>query len=249
MGRGSMSADPHAEVRTRRRLRPLLVLVASLFASWTLWATLLLPRLSPVDGIAQHVRSVGVRLLLWVLPSAVYLWHQYGKRALDPLQLGPPPSARHWAVSAALTVAASLAVSVDVARKLGVAPVTVWHRLVANYEFHFPTAPLFEELIFRGVIFSELITLLGVRSWTDSASLPARGRFWLANVMASVVFTGLHWPWWVYTHGLGDPRVYVQSAGVFLISIVLGILFVRGRSVWPCVVLHWLNNELSVLAS
>lgn len=241
-------AEPEAVLQTRRRLRPLLVLVASLFASWTVWATLILPRLSPVEGVMYQVRSIGIRVLLWVLPSAIYLYHQYGKRALEPLQLGAPPSVRHWMVALGLTLAAGLAVSIDVARKLGLAPLLVWQQLVANYEFQFPTAPLFEELIFRGVIFSELITLLGVRSWTDTASLPARGRFWLANVMASFVFTGLHWPWWVYVHGLDDARVYVQSIGVFLISIVLGIVFVRGRSLWPCVALHWLNNELSALA-
>lgn len=242
-------AEAHPRFSPERRLRALLLLIAVLLGSWTLWSTVVLPRLQPVDGLAYSVRSVGVRLALWVLPCGIYLWSQHRSRALVPLQLGPPPTFRHLLVSFGMILAASLAVSIDVARKLDLSPLQVWVRLVTEFELRFPTAPFFEELTFRGVILSDLVRVLSAPAGGKGGSedLPIQPRFWLGNLAASAVFTGLHWPWWVYTNGLAAPIFWQQTAGVFFISLVLGMLFVRSRSLWPCVVLHWVNNELSGL--
>ncbi len=234
------------QLRAERHPKPLLVLVGVLFGSWTIWATVVMPQLPPASGAAYHVRAIGVRLLLWVVPSLYYLQRRYGWRIHRPLQLGPPPTPRHWAIALALTALASVAVSFDVARQLQLTMAEVWLRQLSG-EVSFPTAPLLEEFVFRGVVLSELLILLGVDSWEESASLAGRGRFWLANLLASTVFTGLHWPWWIYQLGLADSQFWMNTAGVFSISIVLGLLFVRGRSLWPCVVLHWINNELTGL--
>ncbi len=233
--------------RAITRSRGLMFLTASLFLSWTVWSTAILPRLEPVLGAAHAVRAVGIRLLLWVLPSAIYLWWMHGRRALAPLRLNLPPTARHWAASASIITLASLAVSIDVGRKLQLPPLDVWQRLLSTYTFRFPTAPLFEELIFRGVILAELLALLRAKREAGPMDTATRLRAWLANITASVLFTGLHWPWWIYTKGVGTS-FWHNSAGVFLISLVLGMLFVRSRSLWPCVLLHWLNNLLSAMA-
>ncbi len=107
--------------------------------------------------------------------------------------------------------------------------------------------PLFEELVFRGVVFSELLRLSGLSG--AAKPLPLRDRIqraWLANLGASLVFVGMHWPWWIFTEGLAT--LPMRSLPVFLLSLVLGVVFARGRSLWPCVWLHWLNNSLSQLA-
>lgn len=208
----------------------------------------MLPSLPPLQGAAVELRSIAVRLLLWVLPAGVYLWWRYGREALAGLRLGLPPSAGHWLVAIGITALASFAVSLDVARKLSVPPVEVWVRLLETYAFEFPTAPVFEELIFRGVILSELLVLLAVPAVIERRDLESRQRAWIANLTASVVFVGLHWPWWIYTMGFGSD-FWTNSAGVFLISLILGMLFFRTRSLWPCIVLHWMNNLLSGLAS
>jgi membrane protease YdiL (CAAX protease family) len=231
-----------------RRARALLGLIAGLLCGWTIWATLILPSLPPAEGMAHTIRSVGVRVLLWVVPSGAYLWLRYRRHALFGLRLNLPPQAAHWRVAIAITAAAGFTVSLDVARKLAVPTSEVWLRLLQTYEPSFPTTEVFEELIFRGVVLSELLVLLGAAAEPRAQDVAMRGRAWLANVTASLVFVGLHWPWWIYTHGVGE-WFWMNTAGVFLISLVLGMLFIRTRSLWPCVVLHWLNNALSALAS
>lgn len=230
-----------------RKQRALLVLIGVLFGSWTIWATLVLPRLGSVEGPEHELRSIAIRLLLWVLPAGVYLWHQHRKRALVPLRLNFPPTPQRWFAVVFISVAASVAVSLDVARKLDVPLGEVWQRCFASLTWHFPTAPVFEELIFRGVILAELLVVFGAEPRADVHPTFLRLRAWLANIAATVVFTGLHWPWWIYTHGM-TQQFWINTAGVSLISLVLGMLFIHGRSLWPCIVLHWLNNSLSALA-
>jgi membrane protease YdiL (CAAX protease family) len=227
--------------------RALLLLIATLLILWTLWSTQVLPLLPEVHGIAHALRSIGVRLLLWVLPCAVYLWWRHGSRALSGLRLGLPPTRIHWFVAFVIVVLASFAVSVDVARKLELSLSEVWLRAIGQMTSAFPTAELFEELIFRSVLLSELLALFGADRTRTSSRATVRQRAWLANVAASLVFVGLHWPWWIFTLGVGE-RFALNTVGVFLISLVLGILFVGSRSVWPCVLLHVLNNSLSALA-
>jgi membrane protease YdiL (CAAX protease family) len=231
----------------RRHARELMLLVAFLFGGWTVWSTQVLPRLPEVEGHTALLRSIAVRSLLWVLPAGAYLWWRYRERALDGLRLNLPPTLRHWSIALVVTALASFAVSLDVARKLGLSAGEVWTRLLEQYVWEFPTAPLFEEFIFRGVILAELLALLAVPAVIHSRDLEARQRAWLANAAATMVFVGLHWPWWIYTMGFGTA-FWVNSAGVMLISLVLGMLFFRSQSIWPCVVLHWLNNLLSSLA-
>jgi membrane protease YdiL (CAAX protease family) len=234
------------ELELARRRRALLWLTGTLFCLWTVWSTIVLPRLPGAQGGEHVFQAVSIRLLLWVLPAGIYLWSQDGQRLFERLWLGPPPTLRNGFNAVGISALASLAVSLDVARKLDRTPGEVWRELVATLAWELPVAPFFEELIFRGVILAQLLLVLGAMQGDHPASTAERLRVWLANLTASMIFTGLHWPWWIYSGGWG-PEFWTQSAGVFLISLVLGMVFVGGRSIWPCVVLHWLNNELSRL--
>lgn len=226
------------------RQRPLLLLIATLLAGWTLWSTQILPRLPRLTGMEHLAQSIGVRLLLWGLPCAVYLWRTHRRRALRGLRLGLPPTPVAWLVAFVITALASLAVSVDVARQLDWPLSEVWVRCLERLPGGFPTSELFEELVFRSVLLSELLLLWCEGRRPDLTQAQARVRAWMANLAASLVFVGMHWPWWLYTIGIGET-FFRLSAGVFLISLVLGMVFIGSRSVWPCVVLHWINNTLS----
>jgi membrane protease YdiL (CAAX protease family) len=230
----------------RGHARALTVLVLVLFFLWTTWSTQVLPSLPKLDGVALEVQAIVVRIALWVVPCAVYLWRRHQRAALANMRLGLPPTRRHWIVAGFVTAVASFAVSLDVARKLSVPTSEVWQRLLTEFQWAFPTAPLFEELTFRGVLLAELLSLLAVEVKAPEAPVTRRQRAWLANLAASVAFTGLHWPWWIFTGGMAGD-FWEKTAGVLLISLVLGMLFIASRSLWPCVVLHWLNNALSGL--
>jgi membrane protease YdiL (CAAX protease family) len=165
--------------------------------------------------------------------------------------LGLPPTGRHWVWSFGVTLAATLAISLNVSRELKTHPAAVWQHLIGSYEFEFPATPFFEELVFRGVVFSSLLeialatTFAGPSVDEASAAVSRWKAAWAANLLATVVFVGAHWPYWIYTAGV--TTLLMKSLPVFLLSLVLGMLFARGRSLWPCVILHWVNNELSSL--
>lgn len=239
--------EPTMREHARAQPRALLLLIGGMLTLWTTWSTSILPRLPETTGALHTLQSIGVRVLLWVVPCGVYLWHFNRRNMVRGLALGVPPRWDAFAAACMLAIVAALAVSVDVARKLGTDVAGVWVRLVTAGVYEGLQTPFFEELVFRGVIFSELLRLSGLSG--DARPLPLKDRIqraWLANTGASLVFVGMHWPWWIYTEGLST--LPVRSLPVFLLSIVLGVVFARGRSLWPCVWLHWINNSLSQLA-
>ncbi len=77
---------------------------------------------------------------------------------------------------------------------------------------------LLEELLFRGLILHTL------RPYGE----------WLAVVVSAVLFGFIH-------GGIS------QSVFAFLVGLVLGWLTVTTRNIWPAIVLHFINNALSVL--
>ena len=76
-----------------------------------------------------------------------------------------------------------------------------------------------EELAFRGFILS---------------GFARRHRLWLAIVLSSVAFGGMH---------LIPQQVFNAS----LLGLVLGSIALRGNSLLPCILFHFLNNALVVL--
>ena len=242
-----MSRDA-AVTRAATRPRALLILIATMLGLWTVWSTAILPRLPPTSGTLHTIQSIGVRLLFWVVPCAVYLWATQGAQSWRMLRLNPPPDYRRLMSSMGLVAVASVAVSVDVARKLGTTVPGVWVKLVSDGRFEGFETPFFEELVFRGVIFSELLLLSGLDDTARPLPFTTRlKRAWLANLAAGLVFVGMHWPWWIFTGGLGISLLE-KSLPILLLSLVLGVVFARGQSLWPCVLLHWLNNSLAQLA-
>ncbi|MBN2201276.1 CPBP family intramembrane metalloprotease [bacterium] len=80
-------------------------------------------------------------------------------------------------------------------------------------------AGVVEEMLFRGFLQTSL-----ERSGTPGKAIGA----------TAAVFAFLHFnPWWTFQ--------------IFALGIVLGILAWRSRSIWPCVVIHALNNAVSML--
>ena len=87
----------------------------------------------------------------------------------------------------------------------------------------FLTGTFLEEIFYRGYLI-ERLTLL-------------TGKSWLAGITSWITFTFVHLKFF----GLGPTLdVSVLSAG-------LVILYLKERSVWPCIVVHGINDALSFL--
>jgi membrane protease YdiL (CAAX protease family) len=79
--------------------------------------------------------------------------------------------------------------------------------------------PFAEELFFRGILYQLL-----------------RGRFgvWLGILGSSLLFGIVH----------GDIAV---ASAAFVLGLLLAVVFERSRSIWPCVLIHSINNGVKLL--
>jgi len=221
-------------------LVPLMFLGAVVYLGWAVWA-LWLRDLFPAEGQGEVIAGVVARLVFWVLPCAVYLVRVWGPRFGSPLGLSFPLGAFQIKRSLVLLLVTSLALFLATAARNGT---TLWAEMMRFSQLAQPrlTAPVFEELVFRGVFLSELL------NWTHSNSRSAGGlrvRYWLAQWGCAFFFVLLHWPaWW---HHLGLSQTMERSLPILAVAMVLGFVFAQTRSIWPCIWLHWLNNELSFI--
>jgi membrane protease YdiL (CAAX protease family) len=82
-------------------------------------------------------------------------------------------------------------------------------------------APLVEELFFRGFLYQALRN-----SWGTI----------LGVLGSAAIFSGIH----------GEPDKFVP---LFILGIALAMLFQKTRSLWPCIILHAVNNSLAFAVS
>lgn len=77
-------------------------------------------------------------------------------------------------------------------------------------------APVVEEILFRGFIFQTLLN---------------KFRPWIASVVSAGIFALIHFEF--------------QSIGIILfLALVLNWIFMRSKSLWPCIGFHMLNNAI-----
>jgi hypothetical protein len=81
------------------------------------------------------------------------------------------------------------------------------------------SAPIFEEIIFRGIIFNDF-----------KKGLPV----WLAILTQGVLFGIFHGNW-------------IQGVYATLVGIVLGIVYYKYKSIWAVILLHFSYNTISLL--
>lgn len=106
-------------------------------------------------------------------------------------------------------------------RSLAVPVIYPWETFVRDLLCMVAIAPVYEELMYRALLLSALRDRLGEQA---------------ALLVASAVFVLLH-----YGYGYG------WHAGYMGLALVLGLLFLRTRSIVPALVLHVLNNLWVVL--
>jgi membrane protease YdiL (CAAX protease family) len=136
------------------------------------------------------------------------------------------PSALGWAVLAfvAYLVLASIYTVLfnppqdDLPDQLGADESTLL--AVVTGVFVVAVAPLVEETFFRGFLYQTLRNSWGV---------------WLAAPASAVIFSAIHL----------QPSKFVQ---LVILGTALAFVFQKTRSLWPCILLHALNNTLAFVA-
>lgn len=230
-----------AESPPRVVVRRLLALAALLVALWFLWA-ILRPWLGPLSPTSDAIATLSARLAFWVLPSSVYLARSYGRGWSEPLGLRFPYGSRQVVRALVLTAFLAFFLILGAGANSGRSPVEITRELLLELRPRV-AAPILEELVFRGVLTSEALTWARESAPHFRSLLP---RFWAVQAGASLIFTCVHWPSLVAEWGA--MGAVAPSLSLFVTGLVLGFVFAQTRSIYPCIFLHFLNNELSSLS-
>lgn len=88
--------------------------------------------------------------------------------------------------------------------------------------FAFLLAPITEELFFRGMMVQKILE---------------RSNPIIAIILSSVVFSLVHFSY----------ESLVEILGVFFIGLILGSIYVKAKSLTPCILIHMIYNLLAII--
>lgn len=185
------------------------------FIIWTL-RVLYLP--APVSEDASgFITNNGLRVLLFfgpILISVIFIFRQKLTEAF------------------ALTVPSQLGVFLGVLYSSVLILFEILNRsvmLTANpwMWMSFPIAPVIEELVFRGFIFTRLLKVTGSIQ---------------TILLTSILFTLIHFPGWIFILGLRGEGFIEVTGQVFVFSLIQGVIRYYSKSVCPNILVHLVNN-------
>ncbi len=235
------------------------------FTLWSLRATLLFDAVDAHIGpIPRALQSHALSFFVWVLPALFVGRQIFGSRFATILRVAPPSMGAESPLDGSSTQSSidrmgPFARSVGfLARRrtwiLAAVAIGLWFTGVVAFEhvtsgrhLSFDDAsllrlvaslslvPIGEEIVFRGLILSVIERRLCL---------------YRANLLTSLLFVAIHLPYWISSSmgrsGAVD-EVALRSLQIFVLSIFLGALTIRTRSIWPAVVAHMINNAIAVL--
>jgi membrane protease YdiL (CAAX protease family) len=183
----------------------------------------------PSQANEIHVRNA--ILVEWlVLILLLLFWiPKIEKKSLQSIGFGKIKW-RHLWMGILVFVLATIALIISgiVLEANGLEPIRSLQPVLKSYSFLtlfglFLTGTVLEEIFYRGYLIERLSVLLGRR--------------WLAGLVSWLAFTLVHLKFF----GLG-PTIDVS-----ILSAALVLLYLKGKSIWPCIVAHGINNLLSYL--
>lgn len=221
---------PHTRNSETKRLT---IFIVAFFVVWTIRAVVFTQFDRALEP--EWLRRIWydeLRLVIWVLPVFFYLEKVDRVQSLRFLRM--KTMGRNLAQASLVT---ALFFSVVIVVEYFVQRRTISQTFSLSLEewlnrvWWLPFACWCEEVLFRGFI---------------QQKLRFHRRFVSANLLTSVLFVAIHWPGWIVFNGFG-MHLASLSVGVFFISLLLGYLLEETRSLWPSVIVHILNNVISML--
>jgi membrane protease YdiL (CAAX protease family) len=207
------------------RLDRLVWFVVTFFALWIVWVLILIRYPRPLEHWTIHAAA---RLLVWLGSAAAYI------RIFERLDFLSYLRLRDRAGKGVLW---GVVVSI-----LLIGPVIVYRLHFARAPFHLSrdfstwmnpvlTAPVAEEVVFRGIIFQKLDAAIGTLR---------------AVVLSALLFALIHAPYWYLSGVKAGKALAVSLGGIFVYGVVFAGLLRLTRSLWTPMVYHFLNNLVSL---
>jgi uncharacterized protein len=186
-----------------------------------------------IQGETQRlVFSNVIKFILWVIPAIGYMVWKYKE---NPLWITRVFSSVNWngllyafgasaVYFAALLIFQFVIAHQTLSRLFQSSPQEIWTGVVSIF-----FSPIIEEFFFRGFLLAEL---------------EKQSDFWNANLLQSVLFVLIHLPNWMWINGF-QTGLAVNSISIFILAVLLGWITKRTNSIWPSVIVHFLNNFLA----
>ncbi len=219
----------------RETNRGFVVFLCAFYAVWSLRVVLLMPVDARIESEwLQLCWGQSLRIALWVVPLLLYVRFVHKAAPWAWLRLNTLPRGRALRRGAgiitlflALCLVSGMLIQGGRFQHLWQRTAAGWGQLLIGMSI----VAVAEELLFRGYVFRQL-----------RAARP----FLPASLISAGLFLLIHWPGWLYMQG---PHwgLLSLSASIFVVGWVLALVVEVTGSLWPAILLHFLNNILSAV--
>src|SRR5262245_27933276 len=212
-----------AIARQRSSLAPFLAYVAAFHLLWIAWPYYLYPRLMSVGNATLTYAAISLtfRFLYWIAPVLLYLRYVDGVNPFEYLKLRGHVR-RGVIVAVALTVINVIGTFARFgAPHLSMTRVT-WHSILGTSL----SVGFIEEIPYRGFMLQKF---------------GERMNFWLANLVTSLLFLGIHLPGWIALHMFNAG----SAVSIFVFGFVMAIALRYSKSLWAPILTHSANDCLT----
>lgn len=210
---------------TRPFFLPLIVYLVLFYSVWIVWVYLVYPPMQALGpgGLGYTLIDLATRFLLWVLPVWLYLHFIDHVRPLEYLRLK-----QYWKRGIVIGLGLSLLNFAGMLWRFGLPHPSMqyvtWNSLLGTSLL----IGFFEEIPFRGFLFQKLQEKFPV---------------WLANVLSSLLFLGIHLPGWILLHTLS----WLNVVTIFVLGVIFAGVFFYAKTLWSSIITHSLNDFLTAV--
>ncbi len=211
------------KMKAKRLFSPFIAYLLLFYGFWIGWVYLIYPPMQALDTatLAYALANIAARLLLWVVPVFLYLRYIDYVNPVAYLKLN-----RYWKRALLIGLALSLLNFLGMLLRFG-PPHPSMHYVTWNSVLS--TSVLigfFEEIPFRGFILQKL---------------QEKFHFWIANLLSSLLFLGIHLPGWILLHVL----TWWNVISIFVLGVIFAVIFYSSKTLWSSIITHSLNDFLS----
>lgn len=220
------SIELHSKTKT---LLNLIIFIIFIFTSWTFYILFLDSYLKIKYPFYYHLFHLGLdKLLLMTLPTYFYLAYVEKVKPLSFLKLNHTTKLglNYVIPSVVLLTILSLNNQYQLLNYINFKPflsIAIWLDAII-------LAAFMDEIVFRGIILQKL-TLLTT--------------FKRANIFNTLFFVFIHFPKW-FSIGYFYHFNFIGSINfIFWFGLLMGYVFKKSNSLWPCIWIHLANNFIS----
>jgi len=174
----------------------------------------------------RTISSFLFKIIIWIIPVVVYIRIFDKKSCLTYLKLNSNlKNGFFWSII--LIIFGTIVVIIAIYLK----DFQFVNPLQSTYIIFIPS--ILEEITFRGFILNKLNEIKS---------------FWYANIITSILFVAIHIPGWII---INDTIIFYDMIqlvlSILILSIILGYVMHKSGSLYPSIVLHAINNYISIL--